>query len=1286
LTLPDAKQALSVTVSAAINSDYNFSMSTTSNPAYSFFTLPTTPSGKVLSAATLTIPIDSVATGTANSEILTVKVDQGNHDNSGIATTVGEASVDIHGPAGTSFNVDVSTITSTWGANSQYSGRIRLAPNGGTLASGHTLHVSFPSVTFYYTDIPPTPVTVTPPAMTLSLDAPAPVVIPGKVVTTAVPAFALNADTFAPSVAVTSSVTAIAPVATGSLDFPGGQEMNPDYFTTASAIALGLTTPDVDVEISYPVTVQVPATYFGNLENEPATVNLTTNRLTVAPVMNLTLKLVGIYTESADRYLTITQENIYGKDMWFKLDDAPGATTAYDSAYSTVASTPYPANSQNAKLNGGVTGRVDGPFLRKAANFNGTDAYLGAFPYNSGTLDGQPSFNPSPSGNEANNYNPDLDPNWSGSMALTVEFSIRTTTMNGVVWTGFQQDVHGNWGPSACEVQLRNGYLYLVGQSDDYFVKVRQFVSDGQWHHVIVSMPSSGTATKLQYAGLGETETDTKANDYRRTYVAIDGQIVLSRQGHLFYESEAAMFTPWTFMARPAYKTWSLPHFDEYGPPQGRFDPVNPSGLVAGDLSSVIIRPKTYMQEELAKTIYYEWSNSFIVKPEPMTVSLDFTPPFSAKGNVKKMLAVYGLPWGYENYKGIPLFTYESILSGMRIRHQGTSDAFWGTDDSWWPHAVQADTGPLPIVKYDKPVSFMVDDYLVYPVSIVGDGYHNDSGLRSIDGIISPDAVTQTSKYGNYVDDETGLPRFIDLQNDLAVPVTDFDVVTVVNYPFPVHGLDASNISYDTSQSAWGGETLPIMDGYLFQHGFFGDTDSQWQVARDQLRDSLLEAAYDGVNLWIGEWHMAQHLGFVESVDIHWYGAWIAEQGGEIWAGGNLDLYNQAGQDTDSKNLVFSRPNDPTNNNWRPVGNYLAWPQVNNKRRVVSLEPGLTDLPTTEIAEEVSAWSFDRWLPNGDYEAVNLLKRPNGLQVGDEIQMPIVDQPDLEHFTSSGNPLRRTNIISARPEGVVGRVITREMTQYYGPLGQVIDNPYKENAITIIAEVGTVVRGRPLGGRVFIEFMETGWQPGGVAEDIPQVKQEWHGDNNGVAYSNWDLDSRRYQETRLQVSQLKTVFNPKSGTFDSSTNVWNLLTSGNPQYISHTRENWHHRGLNWLGQKPTIEAGESRNFVQPMTLTLTLPAPVATQQKAPTVAVSGAMRLFNLEVRQPRNYSTGDVEENATPMELALEMRGTGISVTAPPMSLSVTAVNAVVTAQTETVILYLDSNSTTSLYLLEDN
>lgn len=1213
------------------------------------------------------------------------------------STSIASYTIPATSSSAQTFSFDVTSAAQLWADGTpNYGLAVVYSGAASSIYTHEYTNAAFtPKLETVYGTRPPQVVTVSAPVMTLSLTDPAPVTIAQKNVSSTATIVDLGTvDLVAATNAVTTNAVTVAPVMMVALTFPGGVPLNPDVLRIATPIAMGITAPGVNQFIEYNTVTEAPAMYFGNMENEPVTINLTTNRLTAVPPMVLNLKWPGIYIEAADRYLTLLQTTVDPDDIWYKLNENDGSTRAIDNISGTGIW------QQSGYYFGHPTVCSDGPQLRKGTHFDGASDYLVVGPYG-----------------QDNKYHSVNDVDWFGDQDITIEFSIRTSQTDGVVFAGVGAQSYARFAasPSASvtdlpklsgyEVRVENGELVLV-QGTALKTRVRQQIADGQWHHVVISIPSSKREVTPDAipGSIGKFDNETPS------FVAIDGKPVLVRYNILGY---GGSWLPYSFMARAVPKQ----DFNPSNPNNSGLNPVASTtvdGFLAGDLRDVVVRLNGYIQRSMATQLYYEWSNSIIVKAEPMTVSLAGVAPFKVKGNQKRMLAIYGLEYGFDD-EGLPIDTFYSTLFDFLIENIDPMTGVHGSSS-----ALRRDTSVLHSSYFQTPKTFKVGPYIVYPVAIMGDPLNATENPASVDGIIDPG--TSRDFQGYYVDDSTGMPRFINLQTDLAEDVTEFDALTVVNYPWGKPNIAEPDDYY----ASWGPATP---DNGMLNQGSRGLSDIEWSEARDALRDSILEAAYDGVSLWIGEWHMAQHFGFIHDVDFHETGWWPA--GGTDPGTGLLQKAphnpNVAGQELDR--LHLDETGSVSNNNyyqtgtkkkpsaggsglpakylgqWSNGGTYFNWiysagggaywsePQINHYRRVVAELPGMTDLPTTEYANIVSGWSWDAWKPNGIFYAWDLLKRPNGLQVGDYSWMDIVQTKETGtdanlglSFSASGSSIKndlRSVIISARPDGIIGQVITRETDFYYGRDGIKIDNPFKNNAYTIAVEAGTIVRGRPLAGRVFIELMDKGPALDYLSEDID--KSMWQG-TKGKNASTWDFDSRRAMEQMSSSAvsvKIKGDFVHQRAMFETAYQYTMTFQDLPQSYWA--RVNWHARGVNWLAQAPVLEPGEVINYPGPITLQLSEPNAVVAMTKNPIVQVNGAMTLF-LEERQPANYRDGSVVEYAMPMAMSVSISGIGSAFNVKPITLSLGLTSPTLDVEKETIAVYLDNARSITLYLKEEN
>lgn len=1133
--------------------------------------------------------------------------------------------------------VDITSAVVGWteGTFANHGIRLSRSANSGTFASSEDATLR-PYVVVTLSELAAGPeIRITPPAAILNLTMPQH--RSGAGVGNAAPVATLAVESIAPAVHVTTGINVTSPAMTTDLTFVGGKSVNPDFSAAAGVMDLFLSAPNAEFAIHYPVVAQVAGAMEFTVDLEDGVnINLTTNRLSKTTPMGGTLKMVGIYQKENDRYYIMLPETFTpdstsnpGGAWWLQMEEISG-TAAINQLTGISGGTYF----------GSPTFNVDGPQLRKAVRFDGVDDYLVTGPY---TIDGSM----------------DEDNSLWATTGLTIEFSIKTTDQNGVVFAGSGGRKSGASSAtdpfpydSGYGMAIRNGELGLF-QANGTFLKVRKNIADGEWHHVVVSI----------------TGTDPGEGGPSHSFVAVDGKSILSRRGSF----GKGVFIPYSFMA-DAEIEWTM---SGTGTDRDYFPAVGAvTDALAGDLRDVVIRLNDYTDLKTVEQLYYEWSNSMLVQPEPIVVTLSMPKPHSAKGNIKKMLAVFGLPGemgfavrGGQRVLDGPAYTYYSKLSGLELRDASSDGGGLHVDDTAYAVGMGTDIEDKRNA-YTQRIPFMMGDYLIVPVAIDGvyDVRTAENGLKGSDiGIVGADGVA-SAEYtevagvgGKFIDDSTGFHRFFDITKDLNEPLSAYDAVTVVNYPW-ASPLDYASMDNGNMKA-------------LFQPDIYGD----WTAARDAFRDSILEAVYDGLSLWIGEYHMAEHLGFIQGWDVHGTGRYGTFRD---LAGGN-GVANEAGRNLDKTRGQFLA---------RTKGDYRSYPQANFFRRIVATEPGLTDLSTTEYGDFVEGFPWDDFDIQNKFFAYDLVHRPNGLIIGDKVRLALTD----EQAGSNVSPIekRRFQIASAKPEGIVGKVIAREQESYFGPNGVVVQNPYKDNAVTIIAERGTILHGRPITGRVFMEFMEHRMIGEILPVDQDFKKLQWGGEtiqpnewvgNGGTKGSTWAFDDRRYRKLMVIYVTEKLRFNSKTGDYVKTeiNDYWTVYEDG--EYVYYPSRSMNNRGLNWLYQADALAPGAVKTYAPSMEIKVASVAPQFSKTRNMNLPVIGVMRL-DIEARQPDNYEDGNVREKALPMTLNIEMKGAGKTNKVGPMTLELTMPNTTVKAGGDRITVYLDGDQTIKLFLKEDN
>lgn len=1119
--------------------------------------------------------------------------------------------------SGQKFTVNITPIVQAWAdGQPQYGVAISKSLSGASddlvLATRESATTAWrPKLTVQLAATPAANINVSIPPASLSVSAPSGVTLHTSN-KQSVPAATTTVSAVAPTVTAGKNIRIGVPAAVLNMSVPGGTSRNPDYRAIVTPAEAWIFTPNAKGFGGTDAKISVTAAQVSVAAAAPV-LDLVTHRRTFVTPAAMTLRAVGMYNAGLDRYMNIVPTTAEADDVWLKMEET-GGTVAFDALISDEA-----GYTDNGVYAGGPVFQEEGPYLRKAVTFDGVDDFILM------TTTYDTTFS-------------DMD--------ATIEFSIKTTDLSGTVIRGGGRSTNNSnlTSTTDAEVRLINGELAIVtGGTNSITYRTRKFVSDGQWHHIVISIPSASAWIYDAY----------HISAAKPAFIAVDGQTVWTRYA---FPLMARTLLPSSVMARAVYVGGNANTPTSY----------SVSEHVAGSMRDLIVRSNYAVSQNTAAKLYYEWSESTVVTVAPAQLSVTAVDPFKAKGNVKRMLALYGLPHYLDEGFNQPTFrdgfgTYYSVFAGFfidNVPNSGSPAGPGGAMVNIPNHSNGIHMQFLPV----RP--FMLEGYMVYPLAVANTP--GSSGVNSAAGIENGEYRDPITK--DYVDDRTGLPRFVDLDKDLMEDVTAFDAITAVNYP-AVRPWDGSeNVNNDALQE--------------FRQHNLGLTNSEWTSARDALRDSILKAAYRGVNLWITEPHMAEHIGVIQGYDKHHTGARY-----EFYGPGNIDATgytNKRGEQVDDAHIDETKPGATHKVAGVGYGQFNFTWQANAKRKIIATEPGLTTLPSYEMTEKIHYQGDSAWTPHNSVIAHDIVDRSGGLSVGDQIVMEMWEQNDYDgnypafNNWSVGNP--RKFIVSARPQGIVGKPISKEMDFYYGPNGQVLNNQWKDNIYTIAVERGSVVRGGAIGGRIFVELMDPQTTQIKLAED--RDKSMWSGEV-GVNASSWSFDTRRYREIIVTTIVEKTLTR-------SPTEVVNVKTEEryidiqDPDLIFRPYMSMNARGLNWLAKTETLDPGAVKVYVPSAEVTVSTPAVKHDKTRNVTISVTGAARM-DVEARRPRNFQGPDVHEKVLPAVLNIETRGIGKRIMVGAAELTVSTPDVRATGDGESIYVYMDADREVTLFLKED-
>jgi len=432
---------------------------------------------------------------------------------------------------------------------------------------------------------------------------------------------------------------------------------------------------------------------------------------------------------------------------------------------------------------------------------------------------------------------------------------------------------------------------------------------------------------------------------------------------------------------------------------------------------------------------------------------------------------------------------------------------------------------------------------------------------------------------------------------------------------------------------------------------------------------SIRRAIDTGISFWCPQPQLAADLGFIEALDVHSF----------------LE------QDYDAKSWVEDDPVWKARLNARKV-DYRDTHFLNKYRVTAQLE-GFTDLEGRIIDDVVYWQNPDPYNIRPDYAKWNARELASGLQPGDEVYMPVPLA-----LNGGGAPIRdymRHQIWSVPAGKHAGVAVAKEQVTVNMNDNRDVANPYADNALTIVIQPGDSVAGRPIGGKVLVDFM-SGYQ---VGADFVQTLAE----RNYVLvqvppygtpdYPNMDLfDGFNYDGRRMNAYfEMRTtpVTREVADAGGTSTSVRNIETpyfDETEKYavMAYRQYPWLERSLNWLGVKDEVGEGGVRVLAARSEASAAMPSAGVTVQKHNSVhAGSPAQALAS--IIKPAGIVEPDVTVTTLPMTAAARMLGLATVVAPSPVTAYAEMGDATTRATGQDYVLSIKSFTTATVYLKED-
>jgi hypothetical protein len=399
------------------------------------------------------------------------------------------------------------------------------------------------------------------------------------------------------------------------------------------------------------------------------------------------------------------------------------------------------------------------------------------------------------------------------------------------------------------------------------------------------------------------------------------------------------------------------------------------------------------------------------IKVQPFTATLTMTQNNNASGNRGRALMLFF--WPKTGALG-------NVLGSVG---QGTIDYGKYTDIN----NIDESTFATELLTIDYK-GFPPQEYYgwdIFPMDVTGQygtGIQT-FGPRVNSEMLSPEVWTSEDGYRDTV---TGARRYLDLTKD--IDLSKFDAIFFKNFPEQTEELD----EYARTE---------LVDQY------FGLEEKE--LYNDFIK-SLRAAVDSGISLYVTNAKLALDLGIIDRYEI------VSDMREGTFSSGSAFVRNKFSQYFGSNGTSSS----PESTNWNGLyGGIWHDTLKNNKFRIVNTLDNLTN----ESSYIWKDWMFVDSPPDSFGDAarpyISLLNKPNGLQIGDEF---IMSDSTIEPYRMEAVPFNNVK---------AGKIIAA-FANTVNQNGVETENPYRNHATVIALESGITLDGKPLGGKIFVNFTE----------------------------------------------------------------------------------------------------------------------------------------------------------------------------------------------------------------------
>jgi hypothetical protein len=443
-------------------------------------------------------------------------------------------------------------------------------------------------------------------------------------------------------------------------------------------------------------------------------------------------------------------------------------------------------------------------------------------------------------------------------------------------------------------------------------------------------------------------------------------------------------------------------------------------------ISAIALNKESFVLERETKLNYFASIGHVPFEATTATADVKFGTETIGRGNRARALMLYFWPtWNAKSGYYVGSDTNPFSPSGVNTS-QGHDvgnkpfdyDTFYGLS-TYLTNETQTffdwDVFPLPVKKF-----------------YAGDTYRGDKHPLLNESVFI-DTLPEHGKV--YVNPVTDNYRYVNLMEDVY-KLDQYDAIFFRNYP-----------DQSTEQDEMGLNSKTEVDEYF---------NLQEKTLFAEFLNNLREAVDTyNISLFVTNPQLAKDLGIIANATevplLRNQGSFYADE----WSDNRAPIVT-------GRALVDGTPTDPVNA--EGAGWYDTW--FNDRHRVINQLEYLTDdnaFIWTDYAFYKNSDVFEYGGPDRLYKRYE--NRPYGLQIDDEFV-----------FADSGNPRFRLPYQAVKPEDVLAGIPITALSkkiwnQNYAGYVQV-DNPYKDYVTTIALPVGTNLKGKLTGGKIFVSFSE----------------------------------------------------------------------------------------------------------------------------------------------------------------------------------------------------------------------